>query len=119
MASMDDDCYKYPAGSPEHYAAYERHFTATGGLDDAVPGDPRASYEIDNAYELACERGYDEWYESQYQKHVEEQARWWDARGIQLAEDLLGCPEDWLGGDWRRDQLADPDSQPDIDLEPF
>ena len=46
--------------------------------------------------------------ESPYQKHVEEQARWWRARGIQLAEDLLECPEDWLGGGRWRDQLADP-----------
>jgi hypothetical protein len=107
MVSMDDDYYKYPAGSPEHYAAYDWHLIATGGLDVAVPGDPQASYEIDCAYELACERGYDDWYESLYQKHVEEQARWWGARGIQLAEDLLGCPESWLGGDWLPSHLAE------------
>lgn len=95
----DDDYFRYPVGSPEHYAAYEKHFTALGGIGFAVPGDPEASYEVDNACELAYERGYDGWYESLYQQHVEEGARWWRARGVQLAEDLLGDPGSWLGED--------------------
>jgi hypothetical protein len=87
---MDDDYHRYPVGSPEHYAAYERHFTATGGIHAVVPGDPQASYEVEHAYELAAAR-YDEC-EYLYQRHVEEGARWWRARGVQLAEGLLDDP---------------------------
>jgi hypothetical protein len=82
MFSMDDDYYRYPVGSPEHYAAYEKWFIATGGVGAAIPGDdPQASYEIDNAYELAAER-YDE-SEDMYRHQLEEEAeadRWWRAR---------------------------------------
>ena len=53
---MDDTYYRYPVGSQEHYAAYERYFISNDGIDAAVPGNPQASYEADNAYELAYER---------------------------------------------------------------
>jgi hypothetical protein len=52
---MDSAYYETPAGSPEHYAAYEREFNATPGALYAFPDDPQASYEVDNAYELAYE----------------------------------------------------------------
>src|ERR1700678_4112922 len=55
-ALMDDTYYRYPVGSQEHYAAYERYFISNDGIDAAVPGNPQASYEADNAYELAYER---------------------------------------------------------------
>lgn len=50
---MDADYYRYPVGTPEHYAAYEQEFWAYYGLGYPFPDDPRASYEVDNAYELA------------------------------------------------------------------
>lgn len=53
---MDDAYYRYRAGSGEHYAAYEKEFIARYGIGFPFPDDPRASYEADNAYELACER---------------------------------------------------------------
>jgi hypothetical protein len=53
--AMNDDYYRYPSGSPQHYAAYEQAFNAgetaaTGNPD--IDTDPRASYYIDNAWEL-------------------------------------------------------------------
>lgn len=48
---MDDDYYRYPVGSPEHYAAYEKYFIAMGGIGFAIPGDPEASYEADKGSE--------------------------------------------------------------------
>lgn len=56
---MDDEYYRYQAGHPKQYAAYEKEFHA-GGIDPTgdpeIDSDPEASYEIDNAYELAYER---------------------------------------------------------------
>lgn len=72
--AMDDDYYRYPAGSPEHYAAYEKEFNA-GGIDPAddpeVAGDPETMYEIDNAWELA--RGWDEYADAMYEESVSEE----------------------------------------------
>ena len=114
MVSMDDDYYRYPVGSRQHYAAYEKYFIATDGIGAAVPGDPEASYEVDNAYELAYER------ENEYlaRQAAEEDARWWRERGIQIAEDLLRDPQGWLGEDWRERSYV-YHSPPDIDLEAF
>ena len=53
---MSDDYYWYPVGGPEHRAAYEEHVIALEGIDAAVPGNPQASYEVDNAWELAYDR---------------------------------------------------------------
>ena len=111
---MDDDYYTYPVGSPEHYAAYEKHFTATGGIHAVFPGDPQASYEVENAYELAAER-YDPC-EDGYRWHLEEGEWWWNQQGVQLAHDLLDDPESWLGDDWWQTHIAE---EPDIDPEPF
>jgi hypothetical protein len=110
---MDDDYYRYPAGSPEHYAAYEKNFIATGGIGAVVPGDPQASYEVENAYELAAAR-YDA-----YQEYLDGAAGWWGALGVQVAEDLLDDPESWLGEDWWQTLTAEDHSEPDIDLEAF
>lgn len=57
---MDRAYYEAPAGSPEHYAAYEKEFTETGGVGFPVPDSPEDSYEVDNAYELAYERWFAE-----------------------------------------------------------
>ena len=57
---MDHAYYEAPAGSPEHYAAYEKEFTETGGAGFPVPDSPEDSYEVDNACELACERWFAE-----------------------------------------------------------
>ena len=60
--SAQDDYFRYPTGSPEHYEAYKKAFAREGGTGFPVPDapvlvgvldDPRASYEADNAYELA------------------------------------------------------------------
>lgn len=55
---MDDD-YRYQVGSQKHYEAYAKAFRE-GDIDPAGDPDidnyPEASYEIDNAYELAYER---------------------------------------------------------------
>jgi hypothetical protein len=53
---MDDAYYRSPVGSREHYAAYEKEFNARRGGGYAFPDDVRASYQADNAYELARER---------------------------------------------------------------
>ena len=53
---MDPAYYEAQTGSPEHYAAYEKAFTASHGIGFPVADDPAASYEIDNAQELAYER---------------------------------------------------------------
>lgn len=106
---MDDDYYRYPAGSPEHYAAYEKKFIATDGIDAVVPGDPQASYEIENSYELAAER-YDA-----YQAYLDEVASRWRALGVQVAQELLD-DEGWLGEDWEETLHAD---ELDIDPEAF
>jgi hypothetical protein len=50
---MNSDYYTLPAGTPEHYAAYEELFRAADGTGFPVPGDPRASYEIDHSWEIA------------------------------------------------------------------
>ena len=55
---------RYPTGSPEHYAGYEREFTP----EDSMPSGPRACYEIDYSYELADEAHT----EALYEQHVEE-----------------------------------------------
>jgi hypothetical protein len=56
---MDSAYYEAQTGSPEHYAAYEKEFNA-GGIDrfgdPVIDADPEASYEIDNAWELAWDR---------------------------------------------------------------
>ena len=110
---MDDAYYQYPVGSPEHYAAYEKEFNA-GGIDPvddpSIASDPRAMYEIDNAYELAYERET----EHLEQQHIEAQAKWWTDRGIQVADTLLDTPRGWLGEDWyQRSRLAEPDAEPE------
>jgi hypothetical protein len=51
--AIDSDYYRYPIGTPEHYAAYAKEFEANYGIGYPVPGSPRASYEADFAYELA------------------------------------------------------------------
>lgn len=60
---MDSNYYRYQPGHPRHYAAYEKEFHA-GGIDPPgnpeIDSDPYASYEIDNAYELAYERVIEE-----------------------------------------------------------
>lgn len=109
---MDDAYCRYPAGSREHYAAYEKEFSANGGIDAAVPGDPEASYEVDNAWELAYERET----EALEQQHIEEHARWWGNRGIQVAESLVDDPQSWLGADWyQRSRAAEYDAEPEIE----
>jgi hypothetical protein len=50
---MDSDDYRYPIGSPQHYAAYAKEFKADYGIGYPVSSSPRASYEADYAYELA------------------------------------------------------------------
>ena len=112
---MDDAYDTCPVGSLEHCAAYEKQFIALDGIGAAIPGDPQASYEADYAYELAYEREN----EYLYQEHVEENAKWWRARWIQVAGDLLGDPRSWLGEDWWQSRIGEHDSEPDIDLEPF
>jgi hypothetical protein len=111
---VDDAYYRYPAGSPEHYAAYQKEFTASDGIDAAVPGDVEASYEADNAWELAYERQNEEL----ERQDVEEQARWWADRGIQVADELLDDPQRWLGDDWYR-SIREHSSEPEIELDPF
>lgn len=107
---MDDAYYRSPVGSPEHYAAYEKEFTAQGGIDAAVPGDVEASYEVDNAWELA----YDRMVEEGGRQAAEEQGRWWADRGIQVSDDLVDDPHSWLGEDWyQRSRLAEPDAEPE------
>jgi hypothetical protein len=110
---MDDAYHRYPVGSPEHYAAYEKEFTAQDGIGAAVPGDPEASYEADNAYELAYER------ENEYleRQNAAEHAKWMADQGIQAAETLLDDPQRWLGDDWY--QQCRIDSEPEIELDPF
>jgi hypothetical protein len=80
----------------------------------AIPGDAQASYEVDNACELAYER------QNEYlaQQAAEEDAQWWRERGIHIAEDLLRDPEGWLGEDWWECSYVHH-SPPDIDLEAF
>jgi hypothetical protein len=56
---MDSAYYQAQPGSPEHYAAYEKEFDVQHGIGFPVENDPRASYEIDNAYELALDDYYD------------------------------------------------------------
>jgi hypothetical protein len=53
---MDDDRLRYPIGSKEHYAAYEKEFTTDGGIGYPFRDDPQGSYEVDYAYELAFDR---------------------------------------------------------------
>ena len=53
---MDEDYFRYPTGSKEHYAAYEKEFTAYGGIGYPFPKDALGSYEVDYAYELAFDR---------------------------------------------------------------
>jgi hypothetical protein len=116
----DDDYFRYPVGSPEHYAAYERYFHSKDGIDCVFPGDPESSYEADFAGELANASWDDEMCNSGYQQWVEESARWWRARGVQIAEDLVDEPGSWLDGDWWQSRIPDPDYHgPDIDPEPF
>jgi len=64
---MDRAYYEAPVGSPEHYAAYEKEFTETGGAGFPVPDSPEDSYEVDNAYELAAER----WFAEMQARHEE------------------------------------------------
>jgi hypothetical protein len=110
---MDDAYYRSPVGSAEHYAAYEKEFTAGGitPIDDPdIANDPRAMYEVDNAWELA----YDRWVEEGAQQAAEEQSRWWADRGIQVADDLIDDPRGWLGDDWyQRSRHAEPDAEPE------
>jgi hypothetical protein len=58
---MDPNHHRYVVESPGYHAAYEKEFFRLGGIGAAIPGDLRASYEVDDAVELAWERGYDEW----------------------------------------------------------
>jgi hypothetical protein len=73
------------------------------------PGDPESSYEADFAGELANARWDDEMCDSGYQQWVEESARRWRARGVQIAEDLVDEPGSWLDGDWWQSRIPDPD----------
>ena len=115
-----DDYYRYPVGSPGHYAAYERYFHSTDGIGFVFPGDPESSYEVDFAGELANASWDDEMCNSGYQHGLEETARWWRARGVQIAEDLVDDPGSWLDGDWWQRRIPDDEySGPDIDPEPF
>jgi hypothetical protein len=116
---MEADYFRYPIGSPEHFAAYERYFNSLGGIGFAFPDDLEASYEADFACELASERAYGGWCESGYRQYVEEGARWWRDRGVQVAQDSLGDPRSWLGGDWSRSRITERDSEQDIDPEAF
>jgi hypothetical protein len=84
---MDDAYYTAAPGSAEHYAAYEKEFTATEGAGFAFPDDPHASYEVDNAHELAHERWLDE------------MATETDARYQAAEADAQGVPTDQV--DWR------------------
>lgn len=70
---MDPAYYTAPAGSPEHYAAYEKEFEANHGLGFVFEDDPEASYEVDNAAELAYERWFEE-YELAQDRLAEEAA---------------------------------------------
>ena len=36
----DDDYFRYPVGSPEHYAAYKRYFHSMDGIGFVFRGDP-------------------------------------------------------------------------------
>jgi hypothetical protein len=38
----DDDYFRYPVGSPKHYAAYEKYFKSQHGIDCVFPGDPES-----------------------------------------------------------------------------
>jgi hypothetical protein len=51
---MDDAYYRYPAGSTEHWEAYLKEFKQCHGIGYVFPDDAWASYEVDNAYELAA-----------------------------------------------------------------
>ena len=53
---MDDNHLRYPIGSKEHYAAYEKEFTTDSGIGYPFHDDPQGSYEVDYAYELAFDR---------------------------------------------------------------
>jgi len=50
------DYHRYPIGSKEHDAAYEKEFTTDAGIGYPFPNDPQDSYEVDYAYELAFDR---------------------------------------------------------------
>lgn len=68
---MGPDYYTAAPGSPEHRAAYERHFHANADLGiDAVPGNPEASYQADNAAELDIDRWQREM-EAEGDRHAE------------------------------------------------
>lgn len=112
---MDDAYYRSPVGSPEHYAAYEKEFNV-GGItpvdDPGIANDPRAMYEIDNAWELAYER----WFSEAEREAEEEKAQWWADRGVQIADDLVDDPRGWLGDDWyRQSRPAEPDAEPEAE----
>jgi hypothetical protein len=101
-------------------AVHERRFDSLGGICCPFPHDAQASHEVDFALELSGERGYDQWRESLYQEHVEEGARWWRDRRVQVAEHLTDAPWTWLGDDaWREARIEDERSEPDIDPGPF
>ena len=53
---MSSDHLRYPIGSKEHYAAYEKKFIADRGIGYPFSNDPQDSYEVDYAYELAFDR---------------------------------------------------------------
>lgn len=96
---MDDAYYRAPVGSPEHYTAYEKEFAADDGIGFVFPDDPRASYEVDNAAELAAE-AYDEY----------------------LFETYAGAhADDFEAGEspWPANGAHQEASEPDIEFEPW
>lgn len=98
---MSGDYHRYPPGSPHHYAAYEKAFSA-GDVDPVdvpeIEEDPEASYEIDNAWELA------------YDRRVEEGAR--QAAIEQGDAGVLG----WVVGSPDEYGLRDPGLEVDMEM---
>jgi hypothetical protein len=109
----DSDYFRYPVGSPEHYAAYAKEFGANHGIGYVYPDNPGASYVVDHAYELAY--------------IAEEYAG--DPDADTEAEEDAGEKGPWVPylddeGNWIPDPAHDkPGHEPppewDIDLEPF
>jgi hypothetical protein len=111
---MDSDDYRYPTGSPKHYAAYAKEFEADYGIGYPSPDSPRASYEADYAYELAWDDyatyGGDRYAAPEAGGDADEKGPW---------VPLLNEEGNWIPDPVRDEACRDPLPDLDIDPEPF